>query len=374
MEERPQIDRGPPRAAQPVAPNINPLPVPPPLPGLPPPVLRPDVVRAAPPAAAQHHLRAVPPPAQLGPAAVPAVMPVPNDPQDDGENSDDERAPPAQRDRRVQTLWIFVENRPNTHYVTCKCGCVDDTTGDRLQYSAPNSGIVKRHALARHPDLLMEYTNCKNANGNFNALFEKIERINADRLDRIAKKRRRSDTFFNNAVAGLENRLKSSLTLLMWATANGVPRNALNCPLFDTYHEQIGAPAPPNRHTLQSTYLPQLDSFVVDEIKRILSNCLSVGLSADGWRDRTRRDWIGVHIYAIIDTFENNQLMWKLIVVAPDLIFMESNATAENIATSVSQSVDLFVHSFSLCTQISCWVLIIFKIDSRVLRENLDDD
>jgi len=148
-----------------------------------------------------------------------------------------------------------------------------------------------------------------------------------------------SDKFFTKAISGLENKIKSSLVLVMWAVANGVPRSALNCPLFDKYHDIIGAPTPPNRHDLQSQYLQELDSLVVKEIKTTLSSCLCVSLSADGWRDRLRRDWLGYHIYAIIDQPD----LWKILVINPDLISINSSTTAENIAALIAQSADSFV-------------------------------
>lgn len=193
---------------------------------------------------------------------------------------------------------------------------------------------------ASHEELLSEFMNCKNANGNFNALLQKIEKQNSETVSRLSKRRRTSEKFFTMAISGLENRLKSSLVLLMWAVANGVPRSALNCPLFDKYHDLIGAPAAPNRHDLQSQYLKELDSLVVNEITCALSGAVCVSLSADGWRDRLRRDWIGYHIYRTIE----DGAVWKILSINPDLISINASTTAENIAALIAQSVDSFVH------------------------------
>jgi len=123
-----------------------------------------------------------------------------------------------------------------------------------------------------------------------------------------------------------------------------VPRHVLNCPLFDQFLKEMGVSVAPNRHALQDIHLPVLDRLVVDDIKKRLSKVKSVSLSADGWRDRVRRDWIDAAIYFV----EEKDERWTIEVVHPDLILVPCSATSEAIHTLIAETIDEFVRLFYL--------------------------
>ncbi len=207
------------------------------------------------------------------------------------------------RSARKKTWWLFVDHGENGQ-VICLCGCLASDNSKPLIYSGQNTGVVKRHVKLKHLYLHDEFLRCKNGDGNFNRLMETVETLNKNALEKLRVKKLKNDRFFSRFLDdGMEKLLKANLKLMMWAVANGIPRIALNDPLFDSYLNDLGTPAAPNRHSLQEDYLPQLDALVVKEIKDELKNVSSVSLSADGYRDRVRRDWVNVTIYWIVSEF-----------------------------------------------------------------------
>src|SRR6185295_4458384 len=102
----------------------------------------------------------------------------------------------------------------------------------------------------------------------------------------------------------------------------------LNDPLFDAYLRELGAEAAPNRHSLQAEYLPQLDELVVSEYSSQLKKTICVSLSADGWRDRIRRNWISLGFYFMVD----DDGVWRIEVIHPDLIPISISSTSEAIS------------------------------------------
>ena len=145
---------------------------------------------------------------------------------------------------------------------------------------------------------------------------------------------------------GLDKQVRSSLKLLMWAVSNNIPRIALNDVLFDSYHRDIGAPTVPNRHDLQAEYLPELDLLATADTVEELKEVLSVSLSADGYYDRVRRDWINVIIYWIKPVqsgVPGAAEKWIIRIAKPNLIYLPSSATADNIETLITNSIDEFV-------------------------------
>jgi hypothetical protein len=89
-------------------------------------------------------------------------------------------------------------------------------------------------------------------------------------------------------------------------------------------------------------YLPELDNLVLANIKERLGKIPCVSLSADGWRDRRRRDWIDTSIYFIE---EPSQYVWKIEVLHPDLIPITSTSTSEEISGLIATCIETFVRS-----------------------------
>ena len=145
----------------------------------------------------------------------------------------------------------------------------------------------------------MEFNKCKAGKKKWDALEDLLAEKEQEFEARVAKRLRTSEKFFKMRTDGLSHDLKGGMLLLLWASSNGLSRNVLNCPLFDAYHRHNGINLPPNRHLLQSDYVPHLDKLVVDGMVSRLSvssfsplcitpshllrkKTLSVSLSADG--------------------------------------------------------------------------------------------
>lgn len=265
--------------------------------------------------------------------------------EDDEEEevSDGPPAPGATRQTRKHTLWIFVDRGEGTQ-VTCRCGCESKDGSGRLLYSGPNTGAVRQHMAAKHWNLLDEFQQCKNANGNWDRLLETIKSLNDGVVEKISKRRRRSDSFYSNAISkNLEKSTVAELKLLNWAVANRIPRIALDDVLFDSYQREVGVSPAPNRHTLQNTHLVELDNLVVKEYIDELASAKCVSLSADGYRDRARRDWINVTVYLCAPSNSPGSRKWVIRILKPDIIYLPESATAENISLYISEVIDDFV-------------------------------
>lgn len=277
----------------------------------------------------------------------------------DGEEDDedpDEDGPPtpgAQRRTRKYTLWIFVD-RDNGAQVICRCGCLGKEGADRLVYSGPTTGAVKQHMIGKHKALYDEFMRCKNANGNWERLLESIQILNDATVEKITKRRRRSDGFYSTAIAkNLEKATVAELKLMMWALSNRIPRIALDDVLFDSYLREVGTSPTPNRHLLQSSHLVELDNLVVKEFTDELASVKCVSLSADGYRDRVRRDWLNVTVYWCAPS-KQKVIKWEIRLLKPDIIYLPSSATAENISLYISEVVDDFVRFFDHCANCHC--------------------
>ncbi len=276
------------------------------------------------------------------------------------EEGDEVEAADGKRTRgtRKFTFWNFVDKIPGGSDVFCKCDCLDKNNGGvlRVRYAAPNTGAIKRHVEKHHPALFAKFEACKERKGNLNELFEEIDRLDGVATEKATKRRRKSDSFWSKAT-NLEKEVTSNLRLLAWAISCGVSRNALNDILFDSYHKSLGAPPPSNRHLLQDSYLPAFDELVRASIIESLKKASSVSLSSDGWRDRSRRDWINIVVQWIGDS-SNTPKKWDILVVEPDLIFLPSSATSDTIAYLIDDSLESFVlHLFIPSTFVSCLTL-----------------
>jgi hypothetical protein len=133
--------------------------------------------------------------------------------------------------------------------------------------------------------------------------------------------------------------VRAQWLLTMWSAANAVPRHVLNCPLFDLFLKELGVQAAPNRHALQDSHLPVLDSLVAADNFQRLKRASAVSLSADGYRDRVRRDWISLSIY-FTEVLEKK---WRIAVIHPDLLPVSISTTSESIEGLVFDAVDAIV-------------------------------
>lgn len=273
------------------------------------------------------------------------------------------------RTTRKFTLWNFVDGFGNsTSY--CKLGCLDEAGVSRMIYSTPNSGPINRHLFRWHKDILQMYNDTKINKQNINQLIEKIEQLDSAAVVKATKRRRQSDSFWAKAIK-LEPSVISEIKLLMWAITNGISRNSLNDPLFDSFLKSVGAQMAPNRHTIHDQHLPVLDHLVLDSQRSELKNILSVALSSDGWRDRSRRDWVNIVVTFIRDS--KTAKKWEIRVLEPDLIFLPSSATGDTIAfliNDVLDSVVRIIFHFSLFVSLFLYSLM---IASRKLFEKLLD-
>ena len=96
---------------------------------------------------------------------------------------------------------------------------------------------------------------------------------------------------------------------------------------------------PTTNHSLQAEYLPQLDELVVSEYSSQLKKTICVSLSADGWRDRIRRNWISLGFYFMVD----DDGVWRIEVIHPDLIPISISSTSEAISELIADTVDVYV-------------------------------
>lgn len=294
-----------------------------------------------------------PPAAALASASAPAEAAAAPAGEGAGGDGEDDTPPPKSRRGRRETYWRFVADDEEAAkmgvslspgYVMCRLGCLSKDGSTPYSFSAPSTGAVTRHLRTKHPDMDRRFSDCKESRDSWNRLDDAVNGLEHQTMERLKKSRRNSEKFFTKLTDGLEREARSQLLLLLWSVVNGVPRQVLNCPILDAYHQAIGAQPPANRHTLQDSYLPVLDSLVVNDLTSRLKNVVSASLSADGWRDRVKRDWISVGMYWI----EGND-SWRISVAHPDLIFLASDATSESIHLHIAEIVDSFVRfPFSL--------------------------
>jgi hypothetical protein len=179
---------------------------------------------------------------------------------------------------------------------------------------------------------------CRKSKRNWNELDEQLCDIDAAAQGKIKKRRTQIDQLFTKMRDGFDVVTRANLLLLMWACVNSIPRFVLDCPLFDAMHHQLGCNPGPNRHEIQSKYLPQLDHLVVKDFRRRLAQVKVVSLSADGYRDRVRRDWIDVSICWV----ESGQ-KWTIEVLHPDIVLISQSATADVLELLVSEMVQDWV-------------------------------
>jgi hypothetical protein len=255
----------------------------------------------------------------------------------------DDGEPPARRRRvtRKYTLGIFFEEVPGTdREYHCKVGCLAVDSISRKVFKIHNSGHFVSHLSASHPLLLTQFRACQRNIANFNALLGNIESLAAQTAKTIDTNKK-SRLNWNTVVAkGLAGPAKSNLLLIMWQIANGIGRLPANCPIFDLYMRSLGTNPAAHRNALQEDYLPLLSSLVFDKTKADFSDAISVSLSSDGWRSRTRQDFVNVTGGR---TKTLSDKTWKLQVAEFDIVHIPGSCTANTLETLITGAVEEFV-------------------------------
>jgi hypothetical protein len=214
----------------------------------------------------QSHYKLAHAPAAGAPVALPGV-----DAEADGRaaegqgDAEEEEAEEAWAERvtRKRTYWMFADEGDNdipAGVLYCSLGCLTPDLSRRLSYSAPNTSAISRHVKSKHPDFFHQYQKAGALEANWNEIEARVAQAKSATLQKLAKKRRTNDTFMRQWADGHHRQLRAGLTLLLWGISHGISRAALNCQLLDSYHHQLGAVVPKNRHLYRDMYLPQLDA------------------------------------------------------------------------------------------------------------------
>lgn len=148
--------------------------------------------------------------------------------------------PDLKRKTRKETVFAFVlpvKDDPLSHRKICACGCVKN---DQLVvYSAPNTDAITKHMVKYHSVLLNEWEACKNATGDFKSVYAKRDALYDKANSKIKSQQVFSKKLFKN-VCKLPDQVLAALYLTIWAVCNAISRLALNDPIFDRYHKQLG--------------------------------------------------------------------------------------------------------------------------------------
>lgn len=236
---------------------------------------------------------------------------------------------------RTYAMFVHTKQTDENPYVTCRCGCISASGDAPLSY---HGQVIGRHVRTHHPELHKEFKSAKKGEHNFNELEAKIRALDEEAQTSMKTRRMTIDNFFTKKHEAFDHVTRANLLLLMWACANSIPRFVMDCPLFDAMYRQLGCNPGPNRHEIQSKYLPQLDRLVVNDFRLRLKNAKVVSLSADGYRDRVRRDWIDVSI-----CYVESGAKWTIEVLHPDIVLITQSATADTIELLVSEMVQDWV-------------------------------
>lgn len=82
-----------------------------------------------------------------------------------------------------KTLWMFVSSPEEAAQrgiiiskpsVLCSLGCISKDNGSQARYSAPNTGLIKRHLESKHADSLSQFNTCKQTGQGWNELEKKV--------------------------------------------------------------------------------------------------------------------------------------------------------------------------------------------------------
>lgn len=255
-----------------------------------------------------------------------------------------EQLEPAQkrsRTTRKLTSWIFVEPTGQPGQYLCLLGCVEPVKSGLFGYVATSTSSIHRHCKHKHIDFLKKLALAKSNNYSVEKLEKEVAAKKAATLQALAKAKQHEEKFFRKVDRNMTKKVLCDLKAMAWSIANGISRASLNCALFDSFLREAGAQPVANRHDLQSEYLPQLDRLVLADIQARLKLCRSVSVTADGWRDRRKRNWIDMGIAWTADSDDSKR--WIIEVVDADLIYMPGDINGDVIETAIRESIDKFV-------------------------------
>jgi hypothetical protein len=245
--------------------------------------------------------------------------------------------------RKVTCLIFF--NRLEGESFECRCGCLNQSENARKILHGGNTSNLSKHMKACHPLLWTQFNSCKMQKENFNALSTNIAQLEASTTAIIQKNRKNTIQFPTKKVNdGQSAVLKSHLLFLMWQVANGLGRYAANCPLFDLYLRSLGSNIAPNRHTLQDSYLPLLNALVISQLAKEMEECLAISLTSDGWRSRTRLEFLSLSAAWCYDKADGT---WGLKISVLDLIHAPASCSADTLEVLITFSAqELVLYSF----------------------------
>jgi len=248
--------------------------------------------------------------------------------------------PGPRKKRRVNrkvTARIFVDAIEGSSRVLCALGCLSKNEDARKDISGVTTGHISKHVKAKHHLFWSQLKACRNSKDNFKILRDNINKLRIDAEKKVAKTKASQLRFAKLSTGNMDAAVRSNLVLLSWGVANVIARYSLNCPIFDMYLKSLGSQPAPNRHDLATMYLPQLDSLVVEEIKDSLKDCVSVSLSCDGWRSRSRRDFLNI----TANWISQNDGVWRIEVANIDFVYLPGSCTADdNLETEVLAAVE----------------------------------
>lgn len=225
----------------------------------------------------------------------------------------------------------------------CKLGCLAPDNISRKVIKFHNSGHLEQHVKAAHQLLWQQFCACKNNADNYNVLLANIDSAFKTSASKIEKNKKNTLKWPKAVAANLDGAVRSNLLLLMWQIVNAVGRLSANCPIMDLYLRSLGTNPAVNRHELQVSYLPLLSSLVVQLQQRQLADCTFVNLSSDGWRSRTRQDFVSLSAAWMV-TLPNHT--WKIEVAEVDLIHVSGSVTADALEALIKDTIEDFVRFF----------------------------
>jgi hypothetical protein len=253
--------------------------------------------------------------------------------------------PGPRKKRRVSrkvNARIFVDAIEGSSRVLCALGCLSKNEDARKDISGVTTGHISKHVKAKHHLSWSQLKACRKNMDNFKILRDNISKKRIEAEKKVVKTKASQLKFAKLATGNMDAAVRSNLVLISWSVANVIARYSLNCPIFDMYLKSLGSQPAPNRHDLATMYLPQLDSLVVEEIKDSLKDCVSVSLSCDGWRSRSRRDFLNI----AANWISQKDGVWSIEVANIDLVYLPGSCTADNLETEVLAAVEDMVLLF----------------------------
>jgi hypothetical protein len=249
-----------------------------------------------------------------------------------GDAVDPELSGPTKRRRRVSLsmgdMFAFIEGK----VATCKLGCVDSKKGTLKPYTISSKGTVKRHCESLHPEYSQAFEKLHRGELTLFELERRVSTKLAETIDFIRKQYSSKLQF--RPQASVDNATRSSLLLTAWASANGISRLVFSCPIFDSFLKSLGSAFTTNRKSMQSDFLPKLDTLVSSSIRNTLENIPAVSIICDGWKDCMKRSFLSVSV-SFMDTVDAR---WVIRTVDLDLIPVHGSSTGDAIEHLIQKS------------------------------------